>query len=253
MDAQIIRPDFGDIASLGTLYDAKTDRFLPNSILIPDVAAGLIAREQNRREHLQLSYEASYADKFKRLGVGPELSASILCDFVSLRGSGCFLREQTVAEAALYAAVYHTLSTVTERLDVRSDKLKACLTSQILRTSEVSHVVVEIEYGATSVIAVQHRCSQPSDAHHLEAAFRKQMEAFESSLRQSSAPQKNHEASRGDQALLLDIVGYCSTLDAEGIVIKNIQEARDSLASWSRRPATKTPAWEDQSTTSSYP
>ena len=46
MNNQTARPAFGEIVAVGTLYDAKTDKFLSRSILKGELAPSVIAREK---------------------------------------------------------------------------------------------------------------------------------------------------------------------------------------------------------------
>lgn len=105
MNHQTARPAFGETAAVGTLYDAKTDKFLASSILKSELAPGVTVREKLGRKDVQLSYYTSYADKFKRLAIGPELGASILCGSVTPGGAGCFLHEPTIHGTAIQAAI----------------------------------------------------------------------------------------------------------------------------------------------------
>ncbi|KAI0007497.1 hypothetical protein F4779DRAFT_619485 [Xylariaceae sp. FL0662B] len=73
------RPALGERVPFGTLYDARTDKFLPQSLL--------------KREH-----------QFDLMNIDPDLAASILAKLVRLRGAGVFLDDMRQGDDVLHAA-----------------------------------------------------------------------------------------------------------------------------------------------------
>lgn len=73
------RPALGQIASLGTFYDARNDSFVHGLSLLrtaPPPAA--VTTTDMHKTDIKFSKTDSYTEKFDRLGVRAELSASFL-------------------------------------------------------------------------------------------------------------------------------------------------------------------------------
>ena len=80
------RPALGQVAGLGTLYDARTDRFLPRSLLqeLPPVSA--VTMTDINTFEIKLSRSDDYQDRFDKLDINPELGASFLAGLVEVEG-----------------------------------------------------------------------------------------------------------------------------------------------------------------------
>src|SRR3981189_476246 len=87
------RPVLGQWAELGALYDARTDKFVPFSLLKSAPPAAAVRVIGHNTSEVQLSFSDSYAEKFSKMKVGAELSASFLSGLINVDGSGRYLRE----------------------------------------------------------------------------------------------------------------------------------------------------------------
>ncbi|KAH6678225.1 hypothetical protein B0J14DRAFT_582210 [Halenospora varia] len=217
------RPALGQIASIGTFYDAKTDSFLENSLLKKALPLAAIVGSDATKKVVQVSYVDSYGEKFERMGVGNELGGSILAGMVEPTGSGKYLEESRESRQTLHAALHYKITTAQEKLNVMSDDIKDCLNTTSIRNSEVTHVVTGIEWGVQSIVTAKHRLTADSKSSKAEAEFRKTFEEFRSFVENPGQPDHG-----GNGDMLLDITAFSDILD-EGIIMHNFEEASQFL------------------------
>jgi hypothetical protein len=87
------RPALGHVANLGTLYDARTDTFVPISLLPGQIPESAIKRTHNHTTSFEYSESDSFKEKFSKMGFNAELKASFLGGLVEVEGSGKYLNE----------------------------------------------------------------------------------------------------------------------------------------------------------------
>ena len=220
----IQRPALGQVATIGTLYDATSDTFLPRSIFDGNLPGDATIQTDVSKTSIQVNYVDTYKLKFQELGLSPELSASILAGLVTLGGSGHYLNEERDSNFILQAALHHKITTVHVKLNFMSNELKSCLGLQALSTREATHVVTELEWGAQSIVTARHRISHGVDRSAIEHQFRAQIQKFEMDVKTSSPnmhPNNNME-------LPLEVTVYGDFLAENGIMM-DLQEAHKFL------------------------
>jgi GTPase SAR1 family protein len=222
------RPSLGQIASIGTLYDARSDSFLPLSLL-KDLPPDGILKTNTQKVTVQVSYIDSYEEKFGKIGVGNELGGSILAGLVNTSGSGCYLGETRESNENLQAAVYHKIITSQEKLNFMSNEIKDHLAFTVLRSSEVTHVVTGIEWGAQSIVTARHRLLNSIEGSGIEGQFRAEIETFKSAIENSRPINPGNSNRPGGTGISLEITAYSDVLENEGIMMHNFQEAYDFL------------------------
>jgi hypothetical protein len=82
------------VASLGSLYDAQCDSFIPLSILKTAAPADAVDITQNHSTEVKFSKIDSYKEKFDRFGLEAELSACFLAGLVQVESSGRYLTDK---------------------------------------------------------------------------------------------------------------------------------------------------------------
>ena len=135
------RTGLGQVATIGTLYDARRDGFLQRSLFTSPLPADGIVTGDIPKSSIHVNHVDTYKQKFEELGVSAELGASILAGVVEVGGSGHYLTEERDSDEVLQAAVYHKITTVHEKLNLMSPGLKACLAITSISSSEATHVV----------------------------------------------------------------------------------------------------------------
>jgi GTPase SAR1 family protein len=221
MDNHILRPALGYVTSIGTLYDAKRDSFLNQSLLNRDVPPGVVSVQEEKNVNVRLSYGESYAENFKAMNVGPDLAASLLSGLVQLDGVGRHLIQKPESSRILQAFIYHTIIAAEEKLDLRNTEIGKCISPTPLQTSAVTHVVTEIEYGAQTVLMVNRWLRQDAKTEQERAKFQQQVDAFVGAIRNGGPPKPYASGADFDQ------ISTCSTtLGNEDIVLNDSDEAQ---------------------------
>ena len=80
------RPALGQMASLGSLYDARTDSFISLSLLRTTPPPAAVVTIANHSMDVKFSMTDTHKEKFDRMGVSAELSAGFLVGLVSVEG-----------------------------------------------------------------------------------------------------------------------------------------------------------------------
>ncbi|KAK0725017.1 hypothetical protein B0H67DRAFT_657907 [Lasiosphaeris hirsuta] len=167
----IKRPSLGQIAHLGDFYDARTDSFSSLSLLQGSPPPEAVGRTDNPRTTVDIIKEDTYEGKFRHLGVEAELGASILSGLISVGGIGHFLMEtRSSARTRQISCLYKTM-TVHERLHIGAfmqPNLKALLNLEALRGNPGTHIVSEIEWGASCAMTVRCDVEGTSDGTEIQ-------------------------------------------------------------------------------------
>ncbi|KAH0561969.1 hypothetical protein GP486_003320 [Trichoglossum hirsutum] len=223
------RPAFGQIAAIGTFYDARSDSFLPRSLFNKELLPEGVSQTNIQGKAVQISYADSYEENFKAMGVGAELGGSILAGFVVPGGSGRYLVEKRESGQILQSAIHHRITTVQEKLNLGSNEAREHLSFSLLQSSEVTHIVTEIKWGAQSVVMA--RCQSPSaigrSSH--ERQFQAEVEAFKSAIEGGHPANHENAAESGGTDLPLEITAFSDVLADEGVIMRDFREAYDFL------------------------
>ena len=172
------RPALGQSAALGTLYDVRTDKFLPSSILRGLSPAGAVITSDNHKSHINVSSDDSYKEKFADMGMSSDLTASFLAGFVNVRSSGRYLAETHNTHTSVQRHLHYTIETVHESLNFASGGIREYVDFSGIASGHAStHVVSEISWGAQSIVSAERQLSEDEEEHsavaQLESIFRK--------------------------------------------------------------------------------
>jgi hypothetical protein len=162
------RPSLGHVASLGALYDARTDSFVPLSILKSTPLPNATRSTDKHSTDIKFSKRDTYKEKFDSLSVGAELSASVLAGLVNVEGSGRYLTEKRDSNLIMQASMHYSVTTVDEELKITSSEFKDCLAFQVLESNVATHVVTGISWGAQCVITAKREVSVGEDRKQIE-------------------------------------------------------------------------------------
>jgi len=224
MDNHILRPALGHVTSIGTLYDAKRDRFLNQSLLNREVPSGVVPLQEKKNVDIQVSYGDSYAENFMAMKVGPDLAASLLSGLVQPDGVGRHLIQKPESGRILQAFVHHAITVAAEKLDLMNTEIRKHISPTPLQTSAVTHVVTEIEYGAQTILMVNRWLRQDAQKERERTRFQEQVDAFVGGIRNGGFPRPYTFDADFDQ------ISTCSTtLGTEDIVLNDSKEAQRFL------------------------
>jgi len=160
MQMQTLRPALGQIAKLGTLYDARTDIFLPICILNAKAPRSVITRTEKTITEFDFSADDSLKGRFSKMGLNTDLQASYLSGFVNVEGSGRHLNKIQNTGGAVEVSMYHRVTVMEESLEVRSREIADFLALDYIEGGFATHVVVGITWGANSIVTAKHQLSQ---------------------------------------------------------------------------------------------
>jgi hypothetical protein len=94
-------------------------------------------------------------EKFSKLNITTDLSASFLGGLLTVSGSGNYLSQNKTSKLVQQASTVCNITTVDENLRIANSKLWPVLDLSALEHEEATHVVVGIRWGARSVVTVK--------------------------------------------------------------------------------------------------
>jgi GTPase SAR1 family protein len=212
MSHEAHRPAFGQSAELGSLYDARTDSFLPLSLLNSGVPIATIVSNDKSESEMKLSFGDSYEEKLFNLNVNPELAASFLSGIVAVDGSAKYLLDNRDSQRILHASIHYSVTTKTERLDVMRKELRPLLTLNQIEGSSATHVVVGIIWGAQTIVTVNRRIGNNEKRAEIESDFQAKLERFESIVRRGGTIEFDNADQQGDEGLIFEVAAYSDLL-----------------------------------------
>ncbi|KAH8585939.1 hypothetical protein B0O99DRAFT_474606, partial [Bisporella sp. PMI_857] len=219
----------GQLVSIGTFFNEQTDSFLPLSLLQQQHPPDVISKSDVALEDkfkVNLSFIDTYEEKFNLLGIGADLSGSILAGLVNSGAAGRYLDENGGESSDLHAAVYHRIINCEEKLNFMSSNLQNSLTSPTFQSGEATHVVTGIKWGAQNVVTARCPMSENIDRSGSEAQFRQDMEMFKNEIeRARDRTSKQIVTSK----LRLEVTAYSDILLNDGISMANLREGFDFL------------------------
>ncbi|KAK4239021.1 hypothetical protein C8A03DRAFT_32944 [Achaetomium macrosporum] len=141
------RPALGQIAELGSLYDARSDTLISRSIFKGAPPAGASDVKAHHSTDVSTVSVRSFKDKCVQFEVGAELGASILAGMVQVDGSARYLSLRNAAHTLLRC----TIITVEEELKLGASEITESLAFSVLDADIATHLVVGVRWGANYV------------------------------------------------------------------------------------------------------
>ncbi|KAK5988277.1 hypothetical protein PT974_12419 [Cladobotryum mycophilum] len=213
---ELIRPSLRQIASVGTLYDAKSDQFLQASILRQDLPAG----------NLPLSGH-SFDRIFKTLRIREDTALNILSGLVQPQGATIYLQDFEATAGALRGAIHYEVSAASETLVNESLKEAFEWGSNLdpAQTHDCTHVVTGIRWGLQTIVSLNYSGSGGPDQSKDQVAFERDLKALESIIKSAHLGQPNYPA----MELSNDITLYSDVLESEGLVLQTTLDVCDFI------------------------
>ncbi|KAL7786204.1 hypothetical protein V8C37DRAFT_419623 [Trichoderma ceciliae] len=220
MDDQVF-PALRRIAEIGTLYDAKTDRFLNASLLSGHVLASHVSRRPRPLTEISISRCGSYGDVFKDLHIDEATAVNILSGIVSLQGAATFIRDFVTGGRTIRAAIIHQVSTVQQALHNVSESFKSSSDLTPLRTNSCTHVVTGIRWGLRTIVAANCPMSSHSSRFQdADATFKRDLDILTSAMGSAyPTPQTSTEMELCNELML-----YSDVLERDGIIMQGVSE-----------------------------
>jgi hypothetical protein len=120
----LVRPALGEAASLGALYDARTDSFVQLSVVKNRPSPKAITTTDNYDSDIKYISHDSFKDKFSSLDIGAQLGASFLAGLVTVEGSGKYLSERRDTNLVAQRSLIYNIKTVSEKLEFQTKEVE---------------------------------------------------------------------------------------------------------------------------------
>ncbi|OQV23100.1 putative Neoverrucotoxin subunit beta [Hypsibius exemplaris] len=144
----------GRMASLGDLYNAKTDKFTGVSLLQGVPKEGIIIMDDPFSD-VTFSLDDNYSDKLCHLDLTASLKASFLGGLLSLEGSGKYLRDEKKSARSVRSTLLYKITTKREKINFLAQEMKGLVNSDF-DDGGATHVVTEIQWGANLQVVVDY-------------------------------------------------------------------------------------------------
>jgi hypothetical protein len=157
-------PALGQVADLGAFYDARTDSFLPTNLVTGNPPPSIVNSTSHKSRQVKAIVNDTMTSKFCLLGVGHELGASVLAGMVPVTGSASYLKYSRLTNTVIEGAIRLTISMEQVKLDIVNSEFRKHISLDAFQSSNVTHVVVGLVYGAQIIIGARTSSSQDSRA-----------------------------------------------------------------------------------------
>ncbi|KAI1465830.1 uncharacterized protein F4812DRAFT_113863 [Daldinia caldariorum] len=228
--ARLSRPALGEHVSLGTFYDARTDNFLPQSLLRKDaqIFKESASAPRDQPPEVKVIFNDSYFSQFDLMDIGPDLGASILAKLIKPRGACAYLDAPKQGEDILYAAIHHKVVSSRENFNVLHPRNESVVEWEALRNSSATHFVVGIEWGIQSVVSIKHAAGSLEACKAVEDQFKNEISEFQSAVETdfSTAPENPHHNSKD---MPLEVATYCDIPTEFGVFGDSLDNARSHM------------------------
>ncbi|KAL7912004.1 hypothetical protein GGI35DRAFT_303913 [Trichoderma velutinum] len=229
MDDHVV-PALRRVAEIGTLYDAKTDRFLNASILSRGLSDIYVSTEQTPQTDTTISRCASYGDVFKDLHIDDATAVNILSGIIELQGAAVFLRDFVPSSGTERAAVIHEVSTMVQTLANLTEAFNSSGDSAPLQTNDCTHVVIGIKWGLRTIVAA---CCPTSSKSGLsegeEATFNRDLEVLMSSIESGYITPQSPSRMGHEMELCNNLLLYSDVFENEGLIMQDVSEICDFI------------------------
>ena len=228
------RSALGQTYALGSYYNARTEEFVSANLLKPGLQSGAIETSNIPKVDIHLgkedAFEKQFEAQFEAMGIGAGLGVSILAGLAPLKGSSAYLNEKPRSRA-LHAALYYTVTTISETLNLRFTGLQDCLALDQTPNSEVTHIVTKIEWGMRSIISARQYLTPTSNIAEAKSRFEFDTVKFLSAveLLQRTEHHNAVQPSLTETHESMEITVYSDILGSDGIIMEHFQEASDFL------------------------
>lgn len=212
----IQRPVLGQLADLGTLYDARTDNFVSRSLVkrpLPDTA---VIVNKNFTSQFRLLSKHNYEGKLSDLKVGPELGASFLSGMVNVSGAAEYLNDIRDSASVEQASIHYVISTYEESLGFGHPDLTAYITLDQIQGSGATHVLAAIGWGAQTIVTAKYQQAHESDRRRLKSQFEQEFNKIDHIINSGNRNAFSYATRPQGSSTLMDLTIYSDVLSEPG-------------------------------------
>ncbi|KAI8681042.1 G domain-containing protein [Fusarium keratoplasticum] len=169
------RPALGQVATLGTLYDARSDVFLPCSLFDKRLPSDAVEITQHQSVDIKVITGDTFAEKFDVCGIDGELGVSVLAGLAKVDGSGQYLYDKRDTNHAVQSSLRYDLTTVEEELNLTASGMKERVKLNVLDPAVATHVVSGISWGARYVFTAKRQLDPSEDRSQVSSSLEAHM------------------------------------------------------------------------------
>ncbi|KAJ4248770.1 hypothetical protein NW762_012608 [Fusarium torreyae] len=157
------RPALGQVATLGSLYDARSDKFIPLSLFGEPLPPDAVRTTLNQSLKIQIRNGDKLADKFDACHIDGELAVSVLAGLAKVEGSGLYLSDKRDTNRSVHSSLHYDMRTKKETLELTASGIKERISPKVLDTNAATHVVTGIHWGAHYVFNAKRQLHPSND------------------------------------------------------------------------------------------
>lgn len=184
-DGTVRRPALGYVAELGTLYDARNDTFLEQSLLHGEPPEHATKVQYYSTTDTKSSNRERFSTRCRNLNIGHELEASLLAGLTTADGVGEHLHCHHNSKYLVQGALYQTLAVFEENLDFAQPGLTDLIYLDDSTGATATHIVAGIKWGAQTVVCAKRRVQHGEDRETVQRDLDNRLER----LRMANTPQ----------------------------------------------------------------
>lgn len=164
----------GQIAAIGSLYDARKDQILTQSVFFKPLSKDAIFSNRQPSKEREIENSGSPMAKFEQLGLSPEQSLSYFAGTSpythTSRGSAGHLAQTRTSDAAQEVSIVCKEVTMHDTLDISTEELQEIVDEDALQAGVATHIVTGIWWGTrTAITAFASPASSISNTKEREA------------------------------------------------------------------------------------
>lgn len=148
------RQALGQVAAIGSLYDARKDQVLTQSVFSKPLSIDDIFRNRVSSKECEIENCGSLMATCEQLGLSPEQSLSYLAGTgpYTTRGSVVHLARKRTCDDAQEVSIVCKEVTMHETLDISTERLQKFVDEEVLQAEEATHIVIGIWWGTRTAI-----------------------------------------------------------------------------------------------------
>uniref|UniRef100_A0A914W583 G domain-containing protein n=1 Tax=Plectus sambesii TaxID=2011161 RepID=A0A914W583_9BILA len=143
-----------------------------------DLPNGAIKRIENPQHNSEFFFSSKVSEKLHKLNVQGEVSLSVLFGIISVEGSAAYLNEKKNSSHDVQCSFVQKIRTISERVNLFDEELKACFGSDFGKGTSATHVVVGIEWGANATVTLTHASSKDVEKKEVEGRLKLALKKF---------------------------------------------------------------------------
>ena len=211
----IQRPALGQWADLGALYDARTDNFVPHSLLRSQPSEDSVSVTSHATRRVLFLSGNNYKEKFNDFKIGIELGASVLSGMTKVAGAAEYLEEARPSTLVGQTSINYVVTTCEERVGFGAPGLTEFITLDAIKGSGATHVLAAIGWGAQAIVAAKYPLTDGRDQERVKAQIGSEFNRIETIIRSEDEAMLNQQNNQSSSSPM-EITIYSDVISEPG-------------------------------------